>query len=231
MKENCARIAIILDRSGSMASVRESTIAGFNEFIRSQRGVAGEVSVKLVQFDDQYEVVFDKPLADVPELTQDLFAPRGMTALLDAQGKTIVTLGEELAALPESERPAKVIVMTLTDGLENASKQYTVDQIATLVKHQTEKYNWDFVFLGANQDAVRTAAAMSIPVGSAMTYTASAGAMRSLFSAVGDYVSSSRTSAARPAFSEKARQAALDGEEDVPAPAPPPAAAAPPLRP
>jgi hypothetical protein len=88
MKENRARIAIILDRSGSMSSVRESTVAGFNEFIRSQRALPGDVTVKLVQFDDQYEVVFDKPLADVPELTQDLFVPRGMTALFDAQGKT-----------------------------------------------------------------------------------------------------------------------------------------------
>ena len=134
MKENCARIAIILDRSGSMASVRESTIAGFNEFIRAQRQLPGEVMVKLVQFDDQYDVVFDKPLADVPELTQDLFVPRGMTALFDAQGKTIVALGEELAALPEAQRPSKVIVMTLTDGLESASKEYGVDKIASLVE-------------------------------------------------------------------------------------------------
>src|ERR1035437_5983097 len=158
MKENRARIAVILDRSGSMSSVRESTVSGFNEFIRSQRALPGDVSVKLVQFDDQYEVVFDKRLADVPELTQDLFVPRGRTALFDAQGRTIVALGEELAALAESERPSKVIGMTLTDGLENASQHFTVEIISALIKQQIEVYKWDFVFLGASQVAIRTAA-------------------------------------------------------------------------
>ena len=230
MKENCARIAIILDRSGSMQSVRESTISGFNDFIRSQREVPGEVSVKLVQFDDQYDVVFDKPLADVPELTQDLFVPRGRTALFDAQGQTIVALGEELAALPESERPSKVIVMTLTDGLENASQHFTVEKIAALIKHQTDVYKWDFIFLGANQDAIHTAATMSIPVGSALTYLATPGSSRRVFQAAAGYVGASRSMPARPMFSRETRQAVVaddDAKPDPasvkPAPPPPPA--------
>jgi len=103
MKENCARIVLILDRSGSRNTAREATVAGFNEFLRKQREHEGEATVKLVQFDDQYGVVFNKPLAEAPELTQDTFVPRGRTALYDAQGKTIVALGEELAALPASE--------------------------------------------------------------------------------------------------------------------------------
>jgi hypothetical protein len=221
MKENRARIAIILDRSGSMSSVRESTISGFNEFIRSQRALPGDVSVKLVQFDDQYEIAFDKPLAEVPELTQDLFVPRGMTALFDAQGRTIIALGEELAALPESERPSKVIVMTLTDGLENASKEFTVDKIAALIKHQTDVYKWDFIFLGANQDAIQTAATMAIPMASALTYRSSKAGTASVFAAAASYVSSSRKGSLA-AFSPKDREAAL--AEDAPKPAAPPAA-------
>jgi hypothetical protein len=226
MKENRTRIAIILDRSGSMASVRESTVTGFNQFIRSQREIAGDVSVKLVQFDDQYDVVFDRPLAEVPELTHDLFVPRGSTALFDAQGKTIVSLGHELAAVPESERPSKVIVMTLTDGLENASKEYTVDRIAEMIKHQTEVYGWDFVFLGANQDAIRTAATMAIPAASALTYVAAPEGVARVFRAASEYVGTSRAGA-RPLFSAATRRAVLE-DEDVPPPTrpTPPAAAA-----
>jgi hypothetical protein len=220
MKENRARIAIILDRSGSMSSVRESTVAGFNEFIRSQRALPGDVTVKLVQFDDQYEVVFDKPLSDVPELTQDLFVPRGMTALFDAQGKTIVALGEELAAMTESERPSKVIVMTLTDGLENASKEFTVEKIAALIKHQTDVYKWDFIFLGANQDAIHTAATMAIPMASALTYRATPASMAAVFSEASNYVRASRSGAA-PAFSKESRKAALAEEDPKPQPATP----------
>ena len=136
MKANYTRIAVILDRSGSMQSVCEATVAGFNEFVRTQQSLPGEVKLKLVQFDDRYEVVFDEPLHQVPELTQQTFVPRGMTALLDAQGRTIVELGAELAEQPEEERPSKVIVLTLTDGLENASKSFTRDRVAELIVHE-----------------------------------------------------------------------------------------------
>ena len=230
MKENRTRIAIILDRSGSMQSVREATIAGFNTFIRSQREQPGEVTVKLIQFDDQYDVVFDKPLADVPELTQDLFVPRGMTALFDAQGRTIVALGEELAALPESERPSKVIVMTLTDGQENASKQYGVDQIAALVKHQTDVYKWDFIFLGANQDAIHTGALMAIAPAASLTYRASNAGTANVFAAAASYVSSSRRGAPA-AFSEKDRTASMAPDDPNAVPTPPAATTAPPSPP
>lgn len=218
MKENRTRIAIILDRSGSMESVRESTVTGFNEFIRKQREVGGDVSVKLVQFDDQYDVVFDKPLAEVPELTQATFVPRGWTALYDAQGKTIVTLGEELEKTPESERPSKVIVMTLTDGQENQSKEYKLSDISKMIKAQQEKYNWEFIFLGANQDAVKTAATMNIPLRSSMTYTSNAQGMQATMAAASNYVSLARSSdptiSSSAFFSAVDRKAALGGEED-----------------
>ncbi len=220
MKENRTRIAIVLDRSGSMSSVREATIAGFNAFIRSQREVTGDVSVKLLQFDDQYEVVFDKPLPDVPELTQDHFVPRGMTALFDAQGKTIIDLGAELAAMPESERPSRVIVMTLTDGIENASKEYSVEKIASLIHHQTNVYKWDFVFLGANQDAIHTAASMAIPRDSSLTYRSSRAGTAAAFSEASNYVRFSR-SGARPLFSLASREAALAEDKAAPQPTTP----------
>jgi hypothetical protein len=230
MKENRTRIAIILDRSGSMQSVREATISGFNQFIRSQREQPGEVTVKLVQFDDQYDVVFDKPLADVPELTQDLFVPRGMTALFDAQGRTIVTLGEELAALPESERPSKVIVMTLTDGLENASKQFKLDRLADLIKHQTDVYKWDFIFLGANQDAIRTGALMAIPPSASLTYHPGSAGTANVFAAAASYVRSSR-SGGSPLFSLTDRKASMAEDDPATIPTPPSSPLTPPAVP
>jgi hypothetical protein len=212
MKDNFTRIAIVLDRSGSMESCKESTVAGFNEFIRTQREIPGEATVKLVQFDDQYETVFDKPLKQCPELTQNTFVPRGSTALLDAQGRTIVELGQELAALPESERPSKVIVVTLTDGLENASKQYNLDKIGEMIREQRDKYNWDFVFLGANQDAIATAAAMSIPLPSAMSYSTSKAGVAATMAAVSHYVGAARKGNAA-AFSAEDRKSAMEKDE------------------
>jgi hypothetical protein len=212
MKDNFTRIAIILDRSGSMESCKESTVAGFNEFIRSQKEIPGAAMVKLVQFDDQYETAFDKRLEECPELNQSTFVPRGSTALLDAQGRTIVELGQELAALPEQERPSKVIVVTLTDGLENASRQYNLEKIGEMIREQRDKYNWDFVFLGANQDAIATAAAMSIPLPSAMSYSTSKAGIAATMAAVSNYVGAARKGKAA-AFSAEDRKAAVEKDE------------------
>jgi hypothetical protein len=152
----------------------------------------GEATIKLVQFDDQYETVFDMNLKSCPELTQNTFVPRGSTALLDAQGRTIAELGREPAALPEEERPSKVIVVTLTDGLENASKHYNIEQIGELIREQRDKYIWDFVFLGANQDAIATAEAMNIPLPSAMSYSTGKAEMAATMAAVSNYVGAAR---------------------------------------
>jgi hypothetical protein len=209
MKENFTRIAVILDRSGSMESCKESTVAGFNEFIRTQRELPGEATVKLVQFDDQYETVFDKPLKECPELNQSTFVPRGSTALLDAQGRTIIELGRELASLPEQQRPSKVIVVTLTDGMENASKEFSLDKIGEMTREQRDKFNWDFVFLGANQDAIATAAAMSIPLPSAMSYSTSKAGIAATMAAVSHYVGAARGGKAA-AFSAEDRESAME---------------------
>ena len=214
MRENFTRIAVILDRSGSMQTLREATVGGFNEFVRTQLQLPGEASLKLVQFDDQYEVVFDKPLKEVPELTQDMFVPRGWTALLDAQGRTIEELGGELAAMEESERPSKVLVLTLTDGLENASKAFTLERVAELVKRQRKVYSWEFVYLGANQDAVQVAATMNIPAPMAMSYSAAPSAARQIFKSASVVLKSIRTGNAA-GFTDEDRREAM-AEETAP---------------
>lgn len=221
MKNDFTRIAIVLDRSGSMSIVRESTISGFNEFIRQQKAQPGHATVKLVQFDTMgtqpmIETVFDCDLKSVPELTRASFQPRGGTPLLDAQGQTIVQLGEELAAMREEDRPGKVIVMTLTDGEENSSKDWTLDRLGKLIEQQRNLFNWEFIFLGANQDAIKVAATMNIPARGAMSYSSNAAGMANTMFAVSGYVGRSRKMAAMGVrgqsinmFTEDERKSAL----------------------
>lgn len=197
MNNRLTRLAIVLDRSGSMERTRAATISGFNEFIGQLRTGVGEVKVKLVQFDHEYEEVFDCDLSLVPQLSLDTFVPRGNTALLDAQGRTIDDLGKELEACPDSGRPGKVIVMTVTDGEENWSKKYTQSQVASMVEHQQGKYGWEFMYLGANQDAIGAAAKMNIPQRSSMTYRASSAGTHAIYEASAMHVNSTRAAQAR----------------------------------
>lgn len=213
MRENFTRIAVILDRSGSMESCKESTVTGFNSFVAEQKKLPGEAKLKLVQFDNEYETVFDKPLSQAPELTQTTFVPRGSTALLDAQGRTIIDLGNELEKMPEHERPSKIIVVTLTDGAENASHEFTAAKISEMIKHQRETYGWDFVFLGANQDAIKTAASMNIPMASSMTYAANARGMSNTMAAVSNYVGLSRSGLVAN-FTDDERVMAMVSDDD-----------------
>ena len=140
--QNLTDITIVLDRSGSMASVRADTIGGFNEFLRKQREAnIGECRVSLVQFDDQYETVYaDRPVAVAADLTSETFVPRGSTALNDAIGKTIAATGARYAALPELMRPGKVLFVIVTDGGENASKEYTGAKVQEMIVQQRDKY-------------------------------------------------------------------------------------------
>lgn len=178
MKKNYTEIAFVLDRSGSMGGCQEAAIAGFNQFLLEQQGAEGLARLTLVLFDDEYLVTVQSlPVQEVVPLNWETFVPRGSTALLDAVGKTIDDLGARIAALPEGDRPAQVIVPILTDGEENASRHFTWRHLAQRIKHQTDVYKWTFLFLGANQDAIATAAQMNIGRQNAATFVAdSAGA-------------------------------------------------------
>lgn len=225
MKQGFARIAIILDRSGSMASCRESTVTGFNEFIKTQKAIPGDCLVSLHQFDHELEHVFTKQMKDVPELTQATFVPRGSTALVYAQGEVIVGLGKELEATPEHERPDRVCVMVLTDGEENHSQHFvgedkkpiwTVEKLAALIKQQQEQYNWDFVFLGANQDAVAVGATMNFQAAKSMTFASTHKGVRNTMRSMGNYMNAYRSAVSgqsasmNSAFSEEDRKEAVE---------------------
>lgn len=181
MKPNFSEIVCIVDRSGSMAPIRDDAIGGFNAFIDDQKKLPGEAQLTLVLFDHEYLVVHDGvPLAEVPPLNRVTFQPRGMTALLDAVGKAIDDVGQRrLAKMAEAERPSNVIVAILTDGKENASQHYNHDQIADKIKHQEEKYSWEFFFLGANIDVQSVAKTMNIRADNALPFAATKEGIRS----------------------------------------------------
>lgn len=161
-------IYFLLDRSGSMQSILSDTIGGFDAFIAEQRATPGQCRVTLAQFDTEYEVVYaGTDVADVPSL---VLHPRGMTALHDAMGRLITDAGAGLAALPEEKRPGTVVVAIMTDGLENASREWTGDAIRHLVQQQSNTYNWQFLYMGADQDAVEVGSKLGVAAANSITY-------------------------------------------------------------
>jgi hypothetical protein len=176
-RSDLTHLYFLLDRSGSMQSIKSDIEGGFGAFIDEQRKGVGECRATLAQFDDVYELVYaDRPVADVPPL--DL-QPRNMTALHDAMGRLITDAGAHLAALPEDQRPGNVVVAIMTDGLENASKEWTGTAIKALVEQQTNAFNWTFMYMGADQDAIEVGESLGIAREHAVTYgrSKSAGAM------------------------------------------------------
>lgn len=165
---NLTHIYVLLDRSGSMESIRTDIEGGFAAFVDEQRATPGECRITLAQFDTEYQVVYaDCPVADIGPL---VLRPRGQTALLDSMARLIVDGGRRLAELPEEQRPATVIVAIMTDGLENSSREWTHPAVKQLVEHQTTTYGWQFLYMGADQDAIEVGSRMGIPAAQSVTY-------------------------------------------------------------
>ncbi len=175
MKKGLTKIVFVVDRSGSMASVSKDMIGGFNRYIKTQKeNKVGECSVTFVQFDTSYDVVYKNiSVENVQDLTDETFVPRGSTALYDAVGKAVTDVGIELNLLTEDERPEKVLVVILTDGEENASRKFTSEQVKELVKHQTDVYKWEFVYIGANQDVWAVGNTLGISASNITSYVSS----------------------------------------------------------
>jgi hypothetical protein len=209
MKKDCTDITIVLDRSGSMQAIKDDTIGGFNSFLKAQQDVPGEATLTLAQFDHEYEVVYQGVnLKDARPLDSSTFVPRGVTALLDAIGRTIIDTGARLAAMPEVERPEKVVFVILTDGHENSSKEFRIERINEMITHQREAYKWEFVFLGANQDAIATASQMGIGANAALTFAANSQGTSRLYHSLSQNVANYRTGQSRGvAFSDEDREA------------------------
>ena len=171
MRENLTEIVFILDRSGSMSGLESDTIGGFNSMIAKQQKEEGEAIVSTVLFDDETNVIHDRvAIGDVKKLTEEDYYVRGCTALLDAVGGAIHHIGNVHKYAREEDRPAKTLFVITTDGLENASRHYSFKDVKKLIKRQQEKYNWEFLFLGANIDAIEVAGNMGISRDRAANY-------------------------------------------------------------
>ena len=193
MRENLTEMVFVLDRSGSMSGLAADTIGGFNELIEKQKKIEGDAYVTTVLFDHEYEVLHDHvALGEVAPLTDKEYFARGSTALLDAVGRTINAVGVRLAATPEEERPEHVVFVITTDGMENASREYTAKQVREMVEHQQQKYSWQFVFLGANMDAVSEARNLGISAKYAADFTPSHSGVRKMYSMALDRVMSGK---------------------------------------
>jgi uncharacterized protein YegL len=173
MNKNLTEIIFLLDRSGSMSGLEKDTIGGFNSFIERQCQLEGDTLLTTVLFDDQYEVLWNGKDARKVRLTSKEYFVRGTTALLDAAGKTILDVGHRLSKTPEEQRPSSVIFVITTDGMENASREFTYEKVKELIKHQQDKYSWEFIFIGANIDAAEEAESLGISKENAFDFEAS----------------------------------------------------------
>lgn len=193
MNKNLTEMVFILDRSGSMRGLEADTIGGYNSLLEKQKSEVGEAAVTTVLFDDQYEIIHDHAgITKVDPMTDREYYARGMTALLDAVGRTINHVGNRHKYAPDSEVPSKTIVVIITDGHENASSEFSLRQIKAMIEHQKSKYGWEFLFLGANIDAVSAAAGIGIAANRSVNYRADSEGTAENFSSLSDAVSSVR---------------------------------------
>jgi uncharacterized protein YegL len=200
---------LIVDRSGSMEAVKTEAQEGIRRFAREQAALPGKATLTLVQFDNKYETVYDFASLDVVAFYE--LMPRYMTALLDACGAAVTGVTERLAALPESERPGKVIVLITTDGKENQSREYTREQVNELFTRQQEEYGWQFLYVGANVDAFAEAGGMGIHADSTLSYAATRRGTTMSYAAAS--ASSSRYASGQSvttAFTDEEREEAAD---------------------
>jgi uncharacterized protein YegL len=195
MKDNFTSINVIIDASGSMSGLRNDTIGSFNTFRKEQSEFPGEATFTLCTFSDYSTLVHDfVKIANVGDLDYTTYRTAGNTALLDAIGSTIDSVGRRLAALPEEERPSKVLFLIITDGCENASRTYTQDQIKSMVEHQRQTYSWEFVFMGANIDAITAGTSLGVLASNSVPYAPTKGGTRSLYSSISSNTTSYRSS-------------------------------------
>lgn len=185
MKNNLTEMVFILDRSGSMQSLTSDTIGGFNSMIENQKKEEGDALVTTVLFDDEYELLHDHvDIQEIKPITNKEYYARGCTALLDAIGKTINSIDNRLSGTPKYKRPDKVIFVITTDGFENASKEFSKSTVKEMIERQQDEYNWTFIFLGANMDAVGEAQSLGIASSHSHTYTASAQGTSSVYASL-----------------------------------------------
>lgn len=199
MKKNLTEIIFILDRSGSMEGMERDTIGGFNSLIEKQKKEEGEAVISTVLFDGSEEVLHDRmTLEKIRPMTEDEYFVRGSTALLDALGNTIRHIGTVHKYARTEDRPEKTMFIIMTDGYENSSRKYSYEDIRKMIERQKEKYGWEFMFLGANMDAISEAAKYGIDADMAVEYNCDRKGTAVSYEAVSHAVSACRAYGAVP---------------------------------
>jgi hypothetical protein len=204
-------IMLLIDHSGSMASIQDDAEGGVNSFVVEQAKADGRRTVRIAEFSDEYELVHES--RDAAAVPYYKLIPFRSTALLDAMGRAITEFGKELAALDEDARPGTVIFAVMTDGHENSSREYGWSQIKALVAHQEATYNWQILYLGANQDAIAVGQRMGVSAGHSMNYAASGIGTRAAYSTVSDYVGLASASAGPVEFTAEQREEVMQEDE------------------
>jgi len=202
---NYTAMLLVIDRSGSMTAIRDDMVGGLTTMLADQAAEPGLLTVDIVTFDNEIE--YSRTMADPAAVAIEL-DPRGGTALFDAIGFATSRFGAILAALPEHARPDTVQVVVVTDGEENSSCEYTADAVRRIVTRQTKSYGWDFVFLGANQDAVLTGAALGFAADSSLSYSVDAEHVGGMTGFLSRYVKDVRGKAKRGFSGEERRRSA-----------------------
>ena len=195
MRKGLTEVVFLLDRSGSMGGLEADTIGGFNSMISKQRKEEGEAYISTVLFDDQTEVLYDRvPVEKVEPMNDTQYYVRGCTALLDAVGGAIHHIANVHKYAREEDRPEKTLFIITTDGMENSSHIYTYDKVRKMVEMEKEKYGWEFLFLGANMDAVKVAGRFGIGADRAMNYECDSEGTRLNYQVLSETVSAVRRS-------------------------------------
>lgn len=211
MRSDLTDITVVLDRSGSMSAIKTDAQGGLNQFIKDQSKLPGDANFTLVQFDTVYEFVHNSvPIKEVPEC---VLLPRGGTALLDAIGRAITETGERLSKMNEEDRPSKVVFVIITDGEENSSQEFTRERVNEMITEQTNKYSWQFVFLAANQDAIKEASKLGISFANAMNFSYTGQGMQNSYTSLNKNLKNYRSGQSLGmSFSQEDRDQAM--EED-----------------
>lgn len=197
MKKNFTELVFILDRSGSMAGLERDTIGGFNSMLKKQRAVEGECRITTVLFDHEYTLLHDRlDIRAVSPMTEREYFVGGATALVDAIGRTINKLILVQKNTAEEYRAGRVMFVIITDGEENSSREFSADRVRSMIEHEKKKYGWEFIFLGANIDAVRTAGRFGIGADRAAEYVPDAQGTKLNFEAMAETVACYRMTGA-----------------------------------
>ena len=193
MNKELTELVFILDRSGSMAGLEGDTIGGFNAMVEKQKKEPGTALLSAVLFSDRSEVVYDRTdIRKVELMTDRQYCVGGCTALLDAIGEAVHHIANVHKYAREEDRPGKTIFVITTDGMENASRRYTYDEVRKMVEHEREKYGWEFLFLGANMDAISAARRFGIRPDRAVRYECDSAGTALNFAVVGQTIAKAR---------------------------------------